>query len=493
MVKTLRKERPPLTQMSKIACKHTLIVNKQGSMELKPAKIELKGNIISSVAICQEQDFSTKCKEWADVDPNLVVYKNKMITPAFINSHTHLAMNFFRGFNIESSSKKNMIEDLFYHIESQMTYEDIRAFVRMGAYECLQNGVGLVWDHYYFGQAVARALIDVGLSGVVAPTLQDLSGPGINSWEQELNVTNEIAQNEGYNERGIYAALGPHATDTVSPSLWSQILSISQKEELPIHMHLAQSAEEYSKITEKHNCTPVELLANLGIFESGIHNTIAHGIFIDRQNLKLIPSRQNTFIFCPFSALIFCFPANILEWHKQGKKWAVATDCVASNDSMNVQKELRYVSGFPLQSCSYSDNYKRFLDGERNSSEISLQRSSLWQDYKLFQNTPWLLNKIWKTPGSMHHRFKAGSIEPNYLANLAIWDLNDPSMWPSGELRPLAFGDTSSALCQMYIAGKPVSQNEHLGLSIKESQLFKEHKTEANRRFLDLTKRCGLS
>eukprot|EP00971_Amphidinium_carterae_P302339 6007619-Amphidinium_carterae.1 len=37
----------------------------------------------------------------------------------------------------------------------------------------------LVWEHYYHGMALAEALSETGLAGVVCPTLQDLSGPGV--------------------------------------------------------------------------------------------------------------------------------------------------------------------------------------------------------------------------------------------------------------------------------------------------------------------------
>ena len=71
-------------------------------------------------------------------------------------------------------------------------------------------------------------------------------------------------------EGGIVAALGPHATDTVSPALWSRIAEISQARDLPIHVHVAQSVEEQERSFEHHGCSPIERLDRLGVLAAGV-------------------------------------------------------------------------------------------------------------------------------------------------------------------------------------------------------------------------------
>lgn len=57
-------------------------------------------------------------------------------------------------------------------VVSSLTEQDVDAFARLGAYDCLLSGTTCVWDHYYFGEAIAKAARSVGLCAVVAPTLQ---------------------------------------------------------------------------------------------------------------------------------------------------------------------------------------------------------------------------------------------------------------------------------------------------------------------------------
>lgn len=48
------------------------------------------------------------------------------------------------------------MEDLFYRLEGNLLYEDVRAFTRMGCWESLILGVGCAYDHYYFAPALVE-------------------------------------------------------------------------------------------------------------------------------------------------------------------------------------------------------------------------------------------------------------------------------------------------------------------------------------------------
>ena len=69
-----------------------------------------------------------------------------------------------------------------------------------------------------------------------------------------MRTTLAIHRNETLRDKGVVAALGPHATDTVSPQLWQTIAATAAAEQLPIHSHVAQSIEEFQRIRER--CSP---------------------------------------------------------------------------------------------------------------------------------------------------------------------------------------------------------------------------------------------
>eukprot|EP00662_Eupelagonemidae_sp_cell21_P029941 gene29941-54192_t len=206
-----------------------------------------------------------------------------LLTPAFVNAHTHLAMTAFRGVEgLARAEGGDIVSDLYFRLEAHMDAADVRAFVRMGAYDSLLCGVGLVWDHYYHGEAIAAGLADAGLAGVVAPTLQDLDGPGSGAWEAALRTT-----------AAIDGDVPPPADE-----LWRRAAGLARRLRLPLHFHLAQRIEEVRAVRARAGTTPVGLLHRLGVLDARPAGAaLCH---------------------CPNAHSLFSFPAPALEWAREG-------------------------------------------------------------------------------------------------------------------------------------------------------------------------------
>jgi cytosine/adenosine deaminase-related metal-dependent hydrolase len=476
-----------------LAARNTLLRDDHGRYFVGPARISIADNCISKVEHCSADNFKVRVQQWQQQDAELeIIDDGLLLSPAFVNAHTHLAMSFFRGIDLSPHNQHNMVEDLFFTLEQHLQPADVRAFTRMGAYESLLHGVGFVWDHYYHGESIAEALADTGLAGAVAPTLQDRSGPGKAAWQQQWQATEAINRNSSMRARGIYAAFGPHATDTVSTQLWQKIRAACDTLNLPLHAHLAQSLEEWQRCKTEHHCSPTEFLERIGVLARGSAQLYAHGIFATQSDIRLLAAAQHTLAFCPFSAMIFCFPANICNWEAAGVPWVVATDCAASNDSMNVQKELRFLSGFPLQELSYAQEYQRFYSRGESPESLGQQRAGIWQKSQSFRDPQWLLEKVWDLPGQLHPQVKLGRIEAGYLANLVLWNPSSPQLWPGNQLRSLAFGDSAGSIAQMMVAGNWLGEKGDFAGALLRSSEFREAEHEARRRLEELRARCGM-
>lgn len=455
----------------------------EDGLELVGAGVALEGDRI--VEVCRGADRAAAAAREAGQPARR--FDGCLITPAFVNAHTHLAMACFRGVSIEEATGANVVEDLFFELEARMSPGDIAAFARLGAYESLLSGVGLVWEHYYGGEALAEAIASTGLGAVVAPTLQDLEGPGASGWEAQLEATAALT-GPGWSARGIWAALGPHATDTVSAELWARALTLARAHELPVHVHVAQSLEEVERSHARHGRSPIAQLDELGVLdadEGPAHLTLIHAIFASRGDLTRLDPRRHTLGFCPYSQLIFGFPAAAPTWEELGLSWFVATDAAASNDSMNVQKELRYVAGLRTSAASASAEYQRFLarGGLEPARRVGQRRRALHTERAALADPQRLLARVWSIPGRMHPGVRVGQIAPGALANLAVWDLDHPSMWPGTRpLRTLAMGDTTGALYNLMCQGRWVGADGDYHRSLLHMQGYREARQEASQR-----------
>lgn len=416
-----------------------------------------------------------------------------LVTPAFVNGHTHLAMSALRGVGLDAMAG-NIIEDLYFRIEARLTAEDVRAFTRMGAAESLLAGVGAVWDHYYFGEAVAAGMADMGLTGVVAPTLQDLAGPGVDRLEAALATTEAIADDPKLAAAGVFAACGPHATDTVSDTLWRRIADLAERRALPIHAHVAQSIEEYQRAVERNGCTPVEWLDRLGVLTAGPGMLLVHGLYVTEADLaRLGPG--NTLCYCPFSQLQFGFPAAVEGWWKAGIPFAVGTDCGASNDSMSVQQELRLLASGRAFAVAPSAAGARFratgdLDEAR---ELDALRRRRRDEQQALADPHTLLDTIWRVPGALHPALRAGELRRGARASLCIWDADDPAFWPrTSPVRALTMGDIGRGLWGLMVNGRWIGERGAVRASLLARDDWREARAEADGRLQALAKRVGL-
>ena len=342
-------------------------------------------------------------------------------------------------------------------------------------------------DSYYFGETVADALAEVGLSGVVAPTLQDLSGPGKDVHDEQLDATARIDDRADLRARGIFAALGPHATDTVSDRLWCKALQMATTRRLPLHAHLAQSPEEVQRAQRRHGLSPVGWLDRLGILERAPSTVLAHAIYVSRQELEQLASGRHRLVWCPMSALVFGLPARIGVWSAHGVPWALATDCASNNDTNNVQAELRLIAAQRTMGASWSSAYERVLgarDGVGDEARRAWdERASLFAQGERLADPANMLARVWSIPGRAHPGVVAGVIETGALCNLVVWDLDHPALWPSLDpLHVLAMADATKAIFAMVVAGRAVGIDGDFQRSLVDTDAYREARAEATAR-----------
>lgn len=477
---------PPAGLRRRLTSQRTVRVGAGGALEVRPACVDLEGARI--VAVHDAPESAPPPPAGAVVEE----LGERLLSPAFIDAHTHIALTALRGLSVPEDADRNFVEDFFFRIETAMSAEDVRAFARMGAYEAILNGTALVWDHYYRPSAMVAALREVGLSAVLAPTLQDVAGPGVAQLEASLAATIAIGEDAALADAGVFAAFGPHATDTVSPTLLLRVAGLAERHGLPVHVHVAQSLDEVERVHARHGLSPYGLLAESGLYDAAPRTLLIHNIFATEAELAALPGERVVLGFCPNSKQIFAYLPDVGAWQRAGLPWFVGTDCAASNDAANVQRDLRATAGLRTAGLATSAAHRAFV------AEGGVERArAAWEERaRARAATRWLgdpsalLARVWGVPGGLHPAFRAGVIEAGALANLCVWDVEHPSFWPGKDpLQALAMSDTTGALYNVMSAGRWLGEHGRYHASVVGGDAYREARVEATRRLAEVEER----
>ncbi|HSC89414.1 MAG TPA: amidohydrolase family protein [Polyangiaceae bacterium] len=398
------------------------------------------------------------------------------LVPSFVNAHVHLAMAPLRGITDVAVRQGNVVSEVFFAIESHLQEGDVRAFARLGAYESLLAGVGEVWDHYYAGLEVAEALSDVGLSGVVAPTLQDRSGPGMRGFERALDETRRLHEDVALRARGIVAALGPHATDTVSDVLLGRAADAAAAMDLPIHLHLAQAASEMPGAT-------ADVVARLLEHARGRSLLVAHGLFLSAADIARLVDASAVLAFCPLSQLQFGFLGPLGGWVAAGGGWGLGTDTVASNDALSVQRELPLVAGWGSLEASFSPERARLARSGSAEDVRALEATRVSSVGQGTLATERLLEGAFGYHLPRHAQLGPRGLVVGAAANFQVLEPEAPELFPGDDVpRSLAHGETSGAIHALVVRGRELGTAGDFRRSLLGSVEYRDARAEAERR-----------
>ena len=111
--------------------------------------------------------------------------------------------------------------------------------------------------------------------------------------------------------------------------------------DVAIQIHLAETEPEVEGCLARHGVRPAVYLDRLGLL--GEHTVLAHGVWLDREELELIGERGSTIVTNPVANMklavggIFPYPAA----REAGVAIGLGTDGAGSNDSLDLLADLK--------------------------------------------------------------------------------------------------------------------------------------------------------
>ncbi|MCL7982549.1 MAG: amidohydrolase family protein, partial [marine benthic group bacterium] len=208
-------------------------------------------------------------------------------------------------------------------------------------------GTTLFNDMYWKVPNAVRAIADSGLRATVSGGL--ISGDFLGDLKGE--ITELIAKYEGgeFPDR-VRLAIAPHAVYTVTPEDLEWCAQLASDHDLPIQIHLSETLHEVEECVATHGVKPTFHLKRHGILDRP--TTLAHGVWLERDELELLADHPATVVHNPVSNLkLACGQGrDVRGWFdyptakEVGVNVALATDGTASNTNLDMFEEMKFAS-----------------------------------------------------------------------------------------------------------------------------------------------------
>ena len=327
--------------------------------------------------------------------------ENHVLIPGLVNAHTHAAMSLMRGLS-DDLPLMRWLEDHVWPAEAKhVSPQFVRDGTLLACAEMLRGGITCFNDMYYFPEAAHEAAALAGMR--VALGLIVIEFPTVYASDPDDYLRKGLALRDRLGERPLVSfCLAPHAPYTVSDASFRKIGTLAAELDLPVHVHLHETADEIARSLAEHGMRPLERLHRLGLVAP---NLIAvHAVHLNDAEIGLLGRHGCSVAHCPSSNLKLASGfAPVHSMLKSGINVALGTDGAASNNRLDLLQEMRTAA---LLAKAVSGN------AEAMPAHTALRAATLGGAHALGLGVV------------------TGSIEPGKAADLVAVELRGPELAP---------------------------------------------------------------
>jgi 5-methylthioadenosine/S-adenosylhomocysteine deaminase len=261
-----------------------------------------------------------------------------LLSPPMVNGHTHAAMTLFRGFG-DDMPLMEWLQKKIWPAEAKLEPADVYWGTRLACLEMIRSGTARFFDMYWHGAAAARAVVDAGLRAEVSSVMIDQLDPS-----KGESMRGEVLESlDRIDETGdrVSPSLGPHAIYTVSSESLTWLAEVAAQREISLQIHLSETEQEVTDCVKAHGKRPAAYLDQLDFL--GPRTLLAHGVWLDGDELELIAERGATVVTNPAANMklavggVFPYPGAA----GAGVSIGLGTDGVSSNSNLDMFEEVK--------------------------------------------------------------------------------------------------------------------------------------------------------
>lgn len=279
-----------------------------------------------------------------DTAEEIVELGEQVLMPGWVNAHGHAAMSLFRGL-ADDLPLMTWLQEHIWPAEGQHVDE---AFVQLGTElaiaEMIQSGTTTFADMYFHPQQSGEAALKAGIRAVCFTPVLDFPTNFAQSADEYIRKAVECHdrfKSLSTNINGLVTiGFGPHAPYTVSDAPLIEITTLADQLDMPVQIHLHETAFEVSESLEKFDKRPTQRLMDISFLNERV--SCVHMTQINEHDIEILQKTGASVVHCPESNLKlasgFC-PISRLSAAKV--PLAIGTDGAASNNDLDMFSETK--------------------------------------------------------------------------------------------------------------------------------------------------------
>jgi 5-methylthioadenosine/S-adenosylhomocysteine deaminase len=261
------------------------------------------------------------------------------LIPGLVNAHTHAAMTLMRGI-ADDLPLMRWLEDHIWPAETRhVSPQFVTDGTLLACAEMLAGGVTCFNDMYFFPAAALEAALEAGMRASVGLIVVDF--PSAYAADPDDYLAKGLALRDRWNEHPLASfCLAPHAPYTVSDATFRKVATMAGEVDVPLHIHLHETAHEIELSLAAHGVRPLARLERLGLL--GPNLIAVHAVHLEDAEIALLARHGASVAHCPSSNLKLASGfAPVARLASAGVNLSLGTDGAASNNRLDLFEEMR--------------------------------------------------------------------------------------------------------------------------------------------------------
>lgn len=414
-------------------------------------------------------DFTVKHGQYVGVKADKIAYigserptedfgetyngKGKLLMPGMVNAHSHAPMTLLRGYG-ENLSLQRWLNERIFPFEDKLSDAAVAPATRLAIAEMLRFGTVSFTDMYFFSQTMADAILESGIKCNLSRGLTVFDDSDYEKTAAYKDNCDLLARYQNAGDGRLKIDLCIHGEYTTTPKVVEAVAKHAKQVDARVHIHLSETQSEHEECKARHGMTPAAYFEKLGLFDQP--TTAAHCVWLDDSDLAILERRGVTVASCPVSNMKLASGfARVPEMLKRGINVALGTDSVASNNNLNLFKEM----------FLFANVYK----GATHNPTVVTPAEAL---------AAATINGM-RSQG----RDDSGFVRVGMKADLAVLNIDEPWMVPVNDWTTnLVYSAQGSDVCLTMVDGKVLYQDgEYKTIDIEKVKFEAQRATDAIR------------